>query len=234
MYINVIASGSKGNATVITDGKTSLLLDAGVGIQSIREAVNFNTAGIDACLITHEHRDHSRACRDLARMGIDIYASAGTFEAVGITEGHRYKVVKARTAFSVGSFVIMPLDVKHDAEEPLCYVIYNPLTGNKLLYVVDTAYIEYNIKGLTHIITECNHGTDELLESVWNGTINQDLARRITKNHMSIERLILFLDICDRSQLQEIHLIHLSDNNSNEQKFKKLVQQATGIPVYVH
>lgn len=231
--INVLSSGSKGNACLINDGHTLLLLDAGISIKHIRRGTGFNVSDIAGCLITHEHQDHSKACPELARMGIDIYSGGGTLEALNAV-GHRYIPVTSMKPFVVGTYHIMPFDVKHDAAEPLGYHIYSRATNDKLLYLIDTAYIRYKFEGLTYIIAECNHGNSELLTNVQNGVIDQDLAIRITRNHMSVERLINFLESNDLSKVKEIHLVHLSDNNSNEERFKQLVQKSTGVPVFVH
>lgn len=233
MTIKVIASGSSGNATIISDGKTALLLDAGISIKDLERGSGFTLSRASACLVTHEHQDHSKACKDLAKRGIDIYASAGTLRAIN-ADGHRYKAVLPRTTFSVGTFTVIGFDVKHDAAEPMGYLIHSNFTGEQVLYVVDTAYVRYTPQGLTHIIIECNHGNKELRENVDNGTISADLAKRIAKNHFSLERLIDFFKSNDLSRAKEIHLVHLSNNNSDEERFKKEVQRATGTLVYVH
>lgn len=233
MDIKVIASGSSGNSTMICDGSSALLLDAGVSIKDLERGSGWTLSLAPACLVTHEHLDHSKACKDLAKRGIDVYASEGTLKAIKV-EGHRAKAVCPLKRFVISTFTVLGFDVKHDAAEPMGYLIHSNITGEQVLYVVDTAYIRYTPQGLTHIIIECNHGNKELRESVDNGTISADLAKRIAKNHFSLERLIEFLKSIDLSATEEIHLVHLSDNNSDENRFRREVQQLTGIPVYVH
>lgn len=233
MTIKVIASGSSGNATLISDGDTALLLDAGKSIKELERGSGFTLSRASACLITHEHQDHSKAWKDIVKRGIDVYASEGTLKAIG-AESHRAKAVFPLKRFVVGTFTIMGFDVKHDAAEPMGYLIHSTKTSENVLYVVDTAYIKYSTAGLTHIIVECNHGEQELRSSVDDGIITPELAVRIAKNHFSLERLIDFLKANDLSKAKEIHLVHLSDNNSNEERFKKEVQRATGALVYVH
>lgn len=233
MEIKVIASGSSGNATLISDGATSLLLDAGISVKGLQFGTGFKLSQIEGCLVTHEHLDHCRACKDLVKMGMNVYASAGTITAMKAA-GHRYKAIKPMEMIEIGTFTIMGFDVKHDAAEPLGYLIYSKRTSEKLIYFVDTAYVKYTFNGLTHIIAECNHGNKELCESVDSGVISAELAKRITKNHFSLERLIDLLKANDLSQVKEIHLVHLSGNNSNEKRFKQEIQRITGIRVYVH
>ncbi len=233
MTIKVIASGSSGNATLINDGETSMLLDAGILIKALERGSGFTLSRVSACLVTHEHQDHCKAIKDLEKRGIDIYASAGTLSALG-ANGYGYKPVKPLNAFFIGSFAVIGFDVEHDAAEPLGYFIRSGKSGENLLYVVDTAYVRYSPPDLTHIVIECNHGNPELLDSVKNGIISPELAVRIAKKHFSLERLIDFFKALDLSRTKEIHLVHLSDNNSNEERFKREIQRLTGVRVYVH
>ncbi|GHV51287.1 MBL fold metallo-hydrolase [Synergistales bacterium] len=233
MQVNVIASGSSGNATLISDGASSLLLDAGINIKRLQIASGFALSGAAGCLLTHEHGDHSKAVKDLAKLGVDIYSSQGTLDRCCLSE-NRFRAVKALEPFTVGTFKVLPFDVTHDAAEPLGFSVESMATGEKLIYFSDTAYVKYTFTGLTHIVAECNHGEHELRQSVRNDVINVDLARRIVRNHMSVERLTAFFKANDLSRLKQVHLIHLSDNNSNAEKFKAAIQRVTGTEVYVY
>lgn len=230
MEIKVIASGSSGNATYISDGVTALLLDAGIAVSKL-QIVRLST--VHGCLVTHSHKDHSLAAEALAKRGIDVYSSAGTFDDLKLS-GHRFHAVKDGEIFDIGTFTVRPFNVIHDAPEPLGYLMLSNATGEKLLWFSDTGLLPNPFTGLTHIIAECNHGDYELLKSVSNGVITPELAKRIVKYHISVERLIIFLKACDLSRLKEIHLAHLSDNNSDEERFKREVQRICGVPVYVH
>ena len=86
MRILSIASGSTGNCYVVDDGKTPLLLEAGVPIRAIQRHCAITKLG--ACLITHEHGDHSKAAEKIARYGVDVYASRGTLDALGCRNSH--------------------------------------------------------------------------------------------------------------------------------------------------
>lgn len=233
MEIKVLASGSSGNATYVSDGVTALLLDCGISYRELQKGTDFGLSKLSGVLVTHYHQDHSKAVKDLAKHGIDIYSGVGTFEALKI-QGHRYKPVKSLKSFSVGTFDVTPFNVIHDAPEPLGFLAESVETREKLLYFSDTAFVRYTFDGLTHIIAECNHGEYELRRSVSEGIITPELAKRITRNHISVERLERMLKANDLSRLQEVHLIHLSDNNSDEGRFKNVIQRVVGVPVYVH
>ena len=55
LEINVLASSSKGNCYIISDGKNKLLIDPGIAIREIKQKGGFKIHEISACLISHEH-----------------------------------------------------------------------------------------------------------------------------------------------------------------------------------
>ncbi|MCC8135265.1 MAG: MBL fold metallo-hydrolase [Ruminococcus sp.] len=232
MNITVIASGSSGNAYRISDGETALLLDAGVPLKTIRQALNFRVRDLSGCLITHCHGDHSKAAGDLAKAGVDIYTSQGTIEACRLT-GHRIKMIKALKEFTVGTFAILPFDVQHDAPEPLGFIVTSKATGEKLLYFTDTYYLKYRFQGLTHIMGECNYSMDIVEQSVRSGCIPPELVPRLIKSHMSLDHFLDLLRANDLQQVRQIYILHLSANNSDAERFKTAVQRLTGTEVYV-
>lgn len=229
--IITLASGSKGNCYHITDGKTPLLLEAGIPFKEIQRGLNFQISNIAGCLISHEHQDHSKAARDVMKGGIDCYMSKGTMEALDIS-GHRAKVAKAREQFSAGTWTILPFEVQHDASEPLGFLLANQ-GGDKLLFATDTFYVRYRFRGLTHIMVECNYAADILRANVEAGTVPVELKNRLLKSHFSLENVKGFLKANDLSKVREIHLIHLSDGNSDAARFKREIQELTGKMVYI-
>jgi len=145
---------------------------------------------------------------------------------------HRLKPVKAKEQFSVGTWTILPFDVEHDVAEPLGFLLMNE-QGENLLFATDTYYVRYKFKDLTHIMIECNYSLDILNENIESEIIHPAMKRRLMTSHFSLENVIEFLKVNDLSKVQEIHLIHLSETNSNEIEFKRKVQEVTGKPVYV-
>ncbi|GAB2558364.1 MBL fold metallo-hydrolase [Gracilibacillus alcaliphilus] len=193
--------------------------------------LNFQTSDIAGCLISHEHKDHCMAVQDVLRTGIDTYMSAGTAETIGITH-HRIKPIKALESFEVGTWKIMPFNVEHDVAEPLGFLLANR-AGEKLLFATDTYYIRYRFRGLTHLLIECNYSKAILDQNIIDGVVPKVMRKRLIQSHMSLENLIDFLTANDLSKIQEIHLLHLSDTNSDEALFKRTVQKLTGKLVFI-
>lgn len=227
-----LASGSSGNAYIATDGETSILLDAGIPYREIQVGSGFKMRSIEGAFITHEHGDHSKAAKDLARYGTDVYASRGTLEACGLS-GHRFHPVKALEQITVGSWDVLPFDVQHDAREPLGFLFTTRTTGEKLLYFTDTYFIKYRFTGLSVVACECNFSKEALQKSVAAGYISIDMVPRLMRSHMSLDHLKDMLNANDLSSLQQIYLLHLSSNNSDEMQMKTEIERLTGVEVYV-
>ena len=229
--IQTLATGSTGNCYQITDGHSSLLLEAGITFKQIQRALNFKTSNIAGVLVSHEHKDHSKAVKDVADRGLDVYMSTGTKGALGI-EHHRIRTLTNKQAIKVGTWTVLPFDLQHDAAEPFGFLIANQ-DDDKLLFATDTYYIKYKFSGLTHLMIECNYSQEILNENVESERIPEFLRNRVMQSHFSLENLLIFLKANDLSKVQEIHLLHLSDSNSDETLFKQEVQKATGKLVYV-
>ena len=98
-----------------------------------------------------------------------------------------------------------------------------------MLFATDTYYLPNTFRGLNHILIECNYDKDILERN----NVNESLKKRLLSSHMSIDTCIDALMANDLSKVEDIMLIHLSDNNSDAEAFKTRVKQVTGIPVTV-
>jgi phosphoribosyl 1,2-cyclic phosphodiesterase len=231
MKIKVLASSSKGNCYYISDGQTSLLLDAGIPIKQIQVGIGFRLRDISGVLITHRHNDHSKAILDLIKAGVDVYALDDVFKAKGIS-GHRCHSILPLKPFTVGSMSIMPFDCVHDVPNS-GYLISSNYNSEKLLYFTDTHYVKYTFQGLNYILAECNFSKEAIDKSIADGRIPHSLKKRLINTHMSIDVLLDMLRANDLSAIRQIYLLHLSDNNGREDEFKAAVQKATGCEVYI-
>ena len=227
MDIKVIASGSSGNAYLIGDGRTRLLLDAGIPFKRIQIGCEFKTSSIDGCLVTHRHGDHAAAIPKLIERGITVYGNADVAEFYeGVQE------LAALREYTVGTFRVLPFEAVHDVP---CYgyQVTSTATDEKLVYITDSAYVKYTFSGLTHIMIEANYDEDIMLGNVRDEKVPFSLAERVAGTHMSIDTLLELLRANDMTRVRQIYLLHLSDNNSDAEVFKRLVQQETGAEVYI-
>jgi phosphoribosyl 1,2-cyclic phosphodiesterase len=234
-----IASSSQGNAYVASStlGVASpLLLEAGLTIKKLRGQLGFPVTDLIGCLISHEHMDHARAVPSLLRAGIDCYMSAGTALTFGpdLVTHHLLHIVEANRRFAVGAWQVMPIRMEHDAAEPLGYYIsLSDGDNDGLLFLPDTSFVVPRFNGITLLAIECNHNADLLLENVTAGNLPRTVAARIRRNHLNVANVVEFLKANDLSRCREIHLMHLSDTNSNERQALYEIMAATGIETFV-
>lgn len=229
--IKTLASSSKGNCYRATDGSSSLLLECGIPWKEIQRGLNFKTSELTGCLISHLHADHSKAAKDVMRAGIDCYMSRPTAEALGVS-GHRVRIIDPPKQFVIGSWLVLPFETQHDCEGSLGFLLANKL-GEKLLFITDSYYCKYKFNGLSVIMIECNHSYDILEANVASGVLDAGMKNRLIQSHFSLENVKEFLRANDLTQLQEIHLIHLSAGNSDAERFRREVMELTGKPTFV-
>ncbi|SFS30457.1 MBL fold metallo-hydrolase [Lutibacter maritimus] len=225
MKLKVIGTGSKGNCYLLENENEALIIEAGVNIQSIKQALNFNVSKVAGCIVSHEHMDHAKSIEDLLKVGINTYASKATFKALKI-ENHRAIPMVNKGLLTIGNFKVMPFDVQHDAAEPFGFIIKHNDCGN-VLFLTDTFYCAYTFKNLNNIIIEANFSQKIIDAKMRAGATPEFLRNRILKSHLSLENCLEALSKNDLSKVNNIVLIHLSDSNSNEVEFQKTVEKAT-------
>lgn len=232
MKIEVIASGSAGNCYKVSNEDTTLLIECGIPYKKIQEALNFKTTDIDGVLVSHEHGDHSKACKDLIKAGVNLYMTKGTKEALKL-DSHRIKSFKnfgdSYFDVDIGSFKIKPFKIVHDAKEPVGFVIYDSLTNEELVFITDTQYSIYSFSP-DYFMMEVNYVREAINK---NDSLHPDLRARIKENHMSLDTAINLLERSDLSRLKKIYVMHLSDANSDAKVIKERLQELTGVAIEI-
>ena len=199
-FVSLI-SGSSGNATFVSDGKTNLLIDCGMSGAKLKEslhAIDVMPESIDALLITHEHVDHTKGAGVISRRyNIPIYTTQGT-----------------HTSMDIGNIGICPFAIPHDAAQP---VGFNFMIGDeKYSLATDigkiTKSILEKITGSKKILLESNHDV-EMLKC---GTYPYPLKRRILGEygHLSNETASKVALHLVQNGTEHIMLGHLSKENN--------------------
>lgn len=223
-----LASSSHGNAYVVDNGKSRILLECGIPFKKLQQLLNYDIGKIDFCLLTHEHTDHAKAARKVLEYGIPIYMSEGTALMLDLENDVNVHILSAKKTAHIYGYKVLPFQVRHDAAEPFGFLICEDSDENpdKLLFATDTSNIEYRFPSLTYIALECNY--DEAL-------INHDEAEswqyRAMQNHMGIDTLCRYLGKTDLSKVRRIYLLHMSDRHGSEASFVGRVYKEFGIPV---
>lgn len=232
MKLKIINSNSEGNCYILENNQEALLIECGVRFDRIKQALNFNLSKLVGCVITHDHKDHCRCVNEVLAAGIEVFASEGTHSAMGTIMHHRAGIFKKGKSLKVGGFKIIGFDVKHDAADPLGFLIHHEETGN-ILFLTDSYYCEYTFPNLHNVIIEANYCQAILNARQESGSTPGFLRDRVIESHMSLATCKDMLQANDLSLVNNIVLIHLSDGNSDAKRFRREVQEQTGKMVYV-
>jgi len=232
LAVCMIASGSKGNSIFISDGLTSILIDAGLsGIEIERRMKdqNLNPKNLDAVVVSHEHTDHIKSVGVLSRrFNLPVYINRKTHKAasrqLGKIDDIRY--FECGFTFMLSTLTLHPFSISHDAEDPAGFTIKNQ--QGKIGIVTDTgmatAMVKENLKQCSVLILEANHDLSMLI----NGPYPWPLKQRIKSKagHLSNEESKTLLQELYSKQLSHVILSHLSDTNNNPTKAISVVGQA--------
>lgn len=229
MIFTSLASSSHGNCYVVSDGSTAILLECGISFRRIKKGLGFDLSAIRACLVSHEHRDHSKSVMELIKSGVEVFASEGTADALGCD---LISSVGDRVQFQVGSLDIVPFATFHDAAEPLGFLIHSRADGERLAFATDTVNLGYRFPGVNLLALEANYDAAILARCE---RMPEKVRKRVTNSHMEISTLCQYLRTLDLSNCRTLYLLHLSNAASNEGCFinrvRKVVPRHTEIIV---
>lgn len=220
MKFQALASSSSGNAYIVSDKDTRILLECGVSHKNLQKLSGFSLSEFQACLVSHEHKDHAKAVQELISRGMTVYMSEGTADAL---ETDAVKLIESMEQFNVGSLDIVPFTTFHDAKEPLGFLIKSRVDGDVLAFATDTVNLRYKFPGLNILAIEANYDKN-ILERC--ERMPEKVRYRISNSHMEIDTLCDYLRSLDLSECREIHLLHLSDATSHEGHFINKVARA--------
>lgn len=230
MELLCIGSGSSGNCYILRSRNECLVVEMGIKDSALKKALDFDLASVCGCVISHRHNDHSASVKKVTKWGVPILALEDVFEAHGIAENPFCIKAQPHKGYKIGEYKIYCLPVEHDVQ-CLAFVIEHAECG-KVLFVTDTMFLPYKVKGVRHIMIEANYADDILQENINAGKLPFSHRERLMCTHMELETTKKTLRENDLSNVQEIVLLHLSNDNSDEERFVREVRELTGIPTY--
>ncbi|MCH8552228.1 MAG: MBL fold metallo-hydrolase [Natronospirillum sp.] len=231
-----LGSGSKGNATLVSSGTTTVLVDCGFAAREAiarMERLGFDPAELDAVVVTHEHGDHGKGVRALCRkLDIPAYMSAGTAIGLKCHEDPHVRLIDTHASFQLGSFEIIPIIVPHDARETCQFVF--AASGRRLGVLTDlghiTPYIAEAYRDLDALILEANHDPVMLAEGPYPASLKRRVGGRF--GHLSNEQSADLLRQLNMDRLQQIVIAHISEQNNDPERAAAVL--AAAIPGHEH
>lgn len=219
-FISLI-SGSSGNATLISDGETNILIDCGMSGKKLSEslaAIDMHADELDALLITHEHIDHVRGAGVVARRyNLPVYATEGTLASMDAGAIPNWTAVSPDMDFEIGSIGVMPFSIPHDAAQPVGYSFF--MNDKKYTVATDIGhmndYLFDNLIGSDTVLLESNHDVDMLRMGAYPFPLKQRILSNI--GHLSNDDAAHTLCALAQNGTEHFMLGHLSKENNTPQ-----------------
>lgn len=216
MEFHVIASGSKGNSTLVISNNTTILIDCGISkkrLVSHLEKLKLKLSDIDFLLVTHNHSDHDK--------NIHFFDKKITYAGMNtVSDLPKENILVSYQEIKLNNLTITPIPISHDAVMPFAYIISG---DESLLYMTDTGYVSQKnlkiIKNLSYYVFECNHDIEMLMAS----SRPDFLKNRILSDvgHLENKYSARIMAECIGDRTKEIVLAHLSEDANTEEKALK-------------
>ena len=232
LSVCVLASGSKGNAVYVSDGRTAILVDAGlsgVEIQRRMSAAGLDVKGLNAIVVSHEHSDHIRGVGVMARRhDLPVYATQATASASSGQLGriHDMRFFDIGQSFSINDLTIHPFATSHDARDPSGFTVAQ--NGRKVGIATDlgiaTGMVKHHLKTCSLLVLEANHDPVMLTEGPYPWPLKQRIKSR--NGHLSNQDSRDLLGEIKHEGLRHVILAHLSETNNTPEKALRALQEA--------
>ncbi len=226
MKIKTLASGSKGNASIVICGKTKLLIDIGISYLNLKrklEELKLCLEDFDALLITHSHADHIKGLSSLTKhSNINVYIKEGMYEDLKdkLNSNH---IQFMKDEFMINDVNIELIHTSHDAPSSVGYIISHQ--NKSLVYVTDTGYINRKylakMKKKDIYLIESNHDEKMLMEGPYPYYLKQRVIS--DKGHLSNKTTAKYLENLVGDNTKYVILAHLSEKNNTEILAKEAV-----------
>jgi len=221
MKVKTIASGSKGNCTIVLCDETNIIIDMGISYLTLKKSLEENSLSFDnfsGILVTHCHKDHTKGLASLVnKTNIPVYIPEAMYDS--LKEYVPYaKCIFIDDEFQINDVKIELIHTSHDAPSSVGFIIEH--NNRSLVYVTDTGYInrKYLAKmvGKDAYVIESNH--DEVM--LMDGPYPRFLKERVIsdKGHLSNRTTAKYLKKIISPNTKNILLAHLSEKNNTEEK----------------
>ena len=223
MNIKVLATGSSGNCYLIKGYREKILLEAGISFDRIMSGIDFDIKDL-YCFISHEHKDHAKEAKKLVEIGVDVYMSEGTFEALGMQDCYNLHKIKHSQLVELKEFNILPFDVIHDVKEPLGFLIHSKIEKKNLLFITDTKDVPYSFSDVDGFMVEVNFDDETINNNIESGRTIPFVGNRARQTHLSLKKASKFLrDV--KAFNKKIIPIHQSNSNLNFKILKREIEK---------
>jgi len=219
LKVRILGSGSGGNATFVSSGKTHLIIDCGLSARRIAQDLSdlgLALDQLDGILISHEHTDHIKGLPTLLRnRSLPLFLNDGTATGSWCDPEWKRRPFSNSEAFQLGDLEIEPFSVPHDAADPCGFLIR--CRGVQLAHVTDlgvmTELVRQRLRGSHGLVIESNHDEEMLKVGPYPWPLKQRVLSRV--GHLSNRALAEFLENDFDGGADHVILAHLSQQNNH-------------------
>ena len=217
MLVSVLASGSKGNSTLIKTNKLNILIDIGMNYKYIKDNLAYYDLlpkDINYIFLTHVHKDHIGALETFIKTNTPtICLGSKMFKELNCLKCYD-NIILLDKIIELEDLLVETINTSHDTSESFGYIFTN--FDKSLVYITDTGYINNKyFDKLTNkniYILESNHDVEMLMH----GSYPAWLKTRVLsdKGHLSNKSSSFYLSKFIGNNTNYVILAHLSEENN--------------------
>ena len=220
MLVSVLASGSKGNSTLIKTDKLNIMIDAGMNLKYLNEQLlklDMTMDDINYLFLTHTHNDHVGALKSIIKKNTPILCmGAKMFTDLEYLNDYDNILILV-DSLDLEDIHIDIVRTSHDASESLGYIFTSG--ESSLVYITDTGYINskyFNkLRNKKMYIMESNHDVEMLMHGKYPAWLKQRVLG--DKGHLSNQASSFYLSKLIGDNTNYVVLAHLSHENNTEE-----------------
>jgi len=228
-------SGSSGNCYYLFTDTDGLIIDAGVGIRTLKKQFRdfgLSFSMVHHILITHDHADHIKCVGSLSHdQHLPVYATQTVHKGIDRNycvsrkvEADLRRYVTPDERITIGDFTVTPFSVPHDSSDNVGYMI--EADGVKFCMMTDVGHVTDEMAGFitraNYLVIEANHDREMLIH----GPYPEHLKRRITSGtgHLNNSQCGEAIAQNMSQDLRYAWLCHLSEENNHPELARKTVE----------
>ena len=221
MLVTTLASGSSGNCTLVSEGDTHILVDAGISCRRITTALGelgIDPAGLTGICITHEHSDHICGLANFTKKyRVPVYTTAGTGRQLCYRIAFLEELIhdfQPGACFQAGGLTVESFPTLHDTAQPCGFAFSNG--SRKAAVVTDlgvvTEEVLRGVRGANLLVVEANHD----VECLKSGPYPYYLKKRILgdQGHLCNEAGAALARTAAKAGAHTVVLAHRSAENN--------------------
>ena len=217
MLVSVLASGSKGNSTLIRSKNANFLIDAGSTAKNISEKLSENCMTLDDInyiLISHTHADHTSALKTIINKAKPtIILSELMYQDLDYLREYN-NIMYLQDNLFLDGVLIENIKTSHDASDSRGYILTED--GSSVVQITDTGYLNQKyfekLKNKSIYIMESNHNVEMLMHGRYPKWLKARVASDV--GHLSNESSAFYLSKLIGPNTKKVILAHLSEENN--------------------